>query len=355
MKNNHKKFRLILPLMAFVLFTLSGCINFSFDYGPSYSSIQKMETKCEAGDLYTCTKLGNIHAWGDWEDIDASKHYYSIACKENYMEACYQLGTKYTLALIYKKSTNLWPEDPEVGIPLIAKACAGNHAQACVTLATYYRIGRGVEKDLQQALFLYEKSCEMNPQHGSAVACGRLGDIYSKGEETEQNLARASQKYREGCNIGGQPNCVSFAELNRLDANETVSASLTRLYNSFCEAPDGEACNTLGRIFERGYGVPKDSKIAAASYKKSCDEEFYKGCFNLGRVYSEKRENPTQMAELFRKSCDGGFARGCYHLAGAYYSGTGVPKDKAQVNLLNQRACDLEAHFCRSLGLQSHE
>jgi TPR repeat protein len=156
-----------------------------------------------------------------------------------------------------------------------------------------------------------------------------------------------------------------------------------------CTRGDGEACYSLGFMYNRGLGVTEDDFRAAAYYSEACDSGDPGGCRNLSFMYegnglpkdttlatalhqreltflsqdcaagdasrcyeaglaydvedsaegsSAAKDSPSA-ASFYQKACDAGKAEGCYELAGKYESGKGVAKDDFRASDLYSKAC----------------
>ena len=93
---------------------------------------------------------------------------------------------------------------------------------------------------------------------------------------------------------------------------------------------DAEGQFFLGRAYFRGAGVPQDDTQAAAFYRKSAEQGFYKAQTNLGSLYLQGRgvkKDEAEAAKWYRKAADQGAALAEDSLGSLYIQGCGVPKD----------------------------
>ena len=81
------------------------------------------------------------------------------------------------------------------------------------------------------------------------------------------------------------------------------------LFKKACDGENMRGCYNLGLMYEKGKGVEEDFSKAAQLYIKACDGGEVRGCYNLGLMYSF-----SKAAELFKKACDGGEMNGCRSL-----------------------------------------
>lgn len=95
-------------------------------------------------------------------NLNQAKIYYKKACDLAHKDACA------FLAFAYVSQNN-----PSEAKFYFEKACNLTHNIACSSLATMYKIGEGVEQDIQKAKFYYQKSCEL----GYKNACEKLKEF----------------------------------------------------------------------------------------------------------------------------------------------------------------------------------
>jgi TPR repeat protein len=134
-----------------------------------------------------------------------------------------------TLAAILQMPLN---NNPEVvrAAQNAAQSCDQGVQRACVDLGYATRKGWGVPRNTQRADLLFRKACAANEPEG----CGYLAVGY------ERNYPK--------------------------DAAE--------LYSRACFAGQGESpsCERLAALYEQGRGVTKDLTLAAALYRRNCEQ-----------------------------------------------------------------------------------
>ena len=67
-------------------------------------------------------------------------------------------------------------------------------------------------------------------------------------------------------------------------------------------------------MYEKAEGVKKDYSKAIELYKKSCDNGYSRGCFNLGYMYEKAQgvnQDKTKAKELYKIACEGKIEFGC--------------------------------------------
>ncbi len=111
-----------------------------------------------------------------------------------------------------------------------------------------------------------------------------------------------------------------------------------------------------GHMFARGVGgVEKDTRKAAALFRKSCYRGVPLGCFELAVLHlagDGVPQDPAKAATLLNTACDGGEFGACTELGLLTYEGRGVERSPTQAATLYDRACKGdEANGCANLGL----
>ena len=93
---------------------------------------------------------------------------------------------------------------------------------------------------------------------------------------------------------------------------------------------NAEAQNTLGVMYEKGQGVPEDSKEAIMWLKRAADQGYAAARYNLGLKYDKGRGVPQDYGEAmmwYRLAADQGYADAQCNLGVMYGSGRGVSQD----------------------------
>ena len=85
-----------------------------------------------------------------------------------------------------------------VAAPHYQKAAENGHAEAQYILATMYRTGRGMSRDVDQAVLWYGRSANA----GYPLAQFTLGNIHMKGDGVPQNVSMAVKLFQEAAERG---------------------------------------------------------------------------------------------------------------------------------------------------------
>jgi TPR repeat protein len=144
-------------------------------------------------------------------------------------EAPDQLTAEDVETLIETGEEALDDEDFDEAFKCFSKAAAQGHAKAQYMLGACYELSRGVTKDFEKAMELYNKAAEQDAQYQFL-----LGEKYKNGNITPKDDAKAAEWYRKAADRG----------------------------NRMAEFALGDCCYF-------GEGVPKDLAKAVEYYRKA--------------------------------------------------------------------------------------
>ena len=102
---------------------------------------------------------------------------------------------------------------------------------------------------------------------------------------------------------------------------------------SKAEGGDSMAQCSLGMMYRKGEGVPKDAAEAAKWFRKAADQGDADAQYDLALMYRSGEGVPKDAAEAvkwYRKAADQGDAKAQFYLGGMYEKGEGVAKDDAE-------------------------
>lgn len=162
-----------------------------------------------------------------------------------------------------------------IGLP----DCSSDKGKTCFKLGMDYKLGRGVSKgrvDERLALLYFQSACDAKDYD----ACTWLGSLHDNGEAG-------------------------------LFADPVIGAAYHR---RACNQNNGDGCNRLAYMFDKGLGVPEDPEAAVRYFEKSCEKEFGLGCANVGHFYEGGRgvtKDLNKAMEFYRLACDLGEQNGC--------------------------------------------
>jgi len=214
------------------------------------------------------------------------------------------------------------------------------NAKAQQILGGMYESGKGVPKDLQQALRWYRKSADQ----GYASAQFSLGLRYQNGDGVPKDAKQAMLWYSKAASQGNgyaQVNLGVIYENGRgvpQDLEKAVS-----LYRKAAEQELALAQLFLGNMYARGHGLPKDDQQAVLWYRKAAEQGDDVAQNNLATQYATGQgvlKDDKQATYWFRKAADQGLATAQATLGSRYLYGSGVVKDEREAALWFHKAAE---------------
>ena len=114
-------------------------------------------------------------------------------------------------------------------------------------------------------------------------------------------------------------------------------------YRKAAEQGDANAQNSLGVMYYKGEGVPRDHQEAVKWYRKAAEQGHAGAQFNLGLMYHQGEgvpKNATEAVRWWRKAAEQGTASAQVNLGLMYLRGEGVPKNATEAVKWFRRAAE---------------
>lgn len=166
---------------------IAGC---GIDYMPMSSNSQISEPEILQV-KYSGTNIEKATQAYKNKDCASSMKFLNLACDDDEMQACYQLGHMYQNGKCTGANLAKAREFYE-------KGCAKDHMNSCANLSGFYKDGKGgVEQDYEKAFELAKKACE----DGIARACNNVGYFYWKGQGVDLDRTMAKEYFANACKI----------------------------------------------------------------------------------------------------------------------------------------------------------
>lgn len=165
-------------------------------------------TACEVGSAFACDQLGWSYEYGGDRGVakDPAKSadflaratkLYAAACAANDLNACAAYGGREEFGRGVAKNVN-------DAVAQYEKSCTGGDGSGCYERALVYEHGApGYPKDAAKAGDLYVKGCD----GGEDMACENGGHIYEFGQGVKSNRALAHRLYKVACDRGDSSAC----------------------------------------------------------------------------------------------------------------------------------------------------
>ena len=213
--------------------------------------------------------------------------------------------------------------------------------EAQFTLAEAFYLGRGTGKNLQQALFWYEKAA----QQGHPEAQRALGAMYVMGKGTAKAPQKAAYWYQKSAEQGLARAQTNLGILYETGVGVEKNYDNARLWYEKAAAQDYARGQTnLGRMYELGTGVEVDYKVAFHWYRKAAEQNYFRAQTNLGALYENGQgveQNYAKAMAWYTKAAEQGYARGQFYLGRMFEQGLGTERDIAQASEWYSRAAAL--------------
>lgn len=379
-----------------------------------------LERACELDRPGACRRLGRLHA--ERGDEQGAHAFFARACERGLGEACSARGELamgnddvagafgHFLAGCRGDDENSCVVAGELMayrideiIETLTRRCDDDDAEACANLATFFRIGEGVERDREYALSLLEDSCadgsdwgcaqlgglrsqmsfpfdlenppaaedmpdvievDMNAQvrnldiscqGGDAMSCYQVAQFYNHGSVVEADAERALALYDRACRLGMIQACqqrVAVLLTGEASVQRDTEGAFDYLL-TLCARGTDNYCYTVGHFVLSDESLHLDLARAYNVFRMTCLDGESNSCVSAGvlRATGEGISTDFDMAnQYYRRACDAEIAMGCANLATLYFFGQGLERDVERARELLTWACDAgEAAGCQRL------
>lgn len=208
--------------------------------------------------------------------------------------------------------------NPHKALEAVKKGCKNEGEFSCSILADYYKKGIYIEKNIDKAFSLYQKSCDSN----IAFACTNLAELLENKHDKNKanNIIDILQK---ACDLEDGAGCIFLGFMNERGleitkdinkAQELYTKGNTLNANSCVYNDDARACLFLGLSYKKGYGFEIDNKLASTWYNKACSLNNDYACTFLGELYQYGegvKKDKNKANNYFIKGCILGDPDGC--------------------------------------------
>ena len=289
----------------------------------------------ETGDAAAQDMLAHTYFYGDGvpRDKASALYWYAKAAERGDAEAQFRMGEAYDFGIAGKA------EDKAQAAQWYAKAAAQGHDKAQELLANAYMLGRGVEKNPQEAARWYGelfKKWLADAEKGNAAAQYRVAEAYELGMGTDKNEAEAVRWYKLSA---GQGNGDAQQKLgliydyggDAVDFNAELAdkwlAAAFRTYQTAAGRGDRDAQGKLVAAYRFGYGTKRDEGMATALLTQYVSWGNAQAQYELG--YELKGSDAAAALTWFEQAAGRDHAAAQYELGLAYQNGAGTAVDAA--------------------------
>lgn len=192
---------------------------------------------CENKDGFACYRLAELHQLGRGGPVNllTAATYYEQACTYEHFEGC-------------EKRAQLARDGhggPPVELEYAIKACEGRRNEMCTAAGLQLAEGRGVDRDVEHAIKIYETGCG----YGETASCVGAGDLLAA--------------------VGGK--------------GDTKARALSAYVNA-CIGHNGDGCLKVGIFLHEGIGVAPDVAKARMHFNKACEFSIPDGCSAVKQI-----------------------------------------------------------------------
>jgi TPR repeat protein len=222
-----------------------------FEFGRSLNKIAQYQDAmswyrkaAEQGYAAAQTNLGLMYSNGQGaaRNPEMARQWIAQAAAQSYPPALNAMG------VIYMSGIGVGKDDGQA-LAWFLRASTTGYAPAKKNLGLLYELGRGVDRDLYEAARLYGEAA----QHGHEEAQGRLAHVaFRIGLELERGLPGPTPAAPPGSGA--------------VKAAPPDYAPAAHWYQRAADAGSADAQFSMGCLYERGLGVPKDLVRAYAAY-----------------------------------------------------------------------------------------
>ena len=256
----------------------------------------KSFTTCERlanqGDDEALLILGFLYEWGVGveKNTDTAEKIYQRLTDKNNKEG-------FNLLARVKESQG----KKEEAIRLYQKAISLGSSSAYYNLGILYRYS----DNYINAKEMFESAIKINHSSNAMMS---LGDLYFDGLGVEQNMELAKKWYNESIQA---ENVVAITRLGMLySALENYDEAI-KYYQLAIDKGDSTAMNSMGLLYQHGFGVKRNINKSITFYQRSADNNNIAGLINLGLMYEEGLGVPQsyeKAIELYERAYQLGYA-----------------------------------------------
>ncbi|MBN9317517.1 MAG: sel1 repeat family protein [Devosia sp.] len=254
-------------------------LGLSYDYAEGVEQNQVEAARlyrraAEKGVARAMANLGSMYAEGLGldRDIVAAAAWYQRAADKGDPRAQFNLGELY-------ETGALGEVDHERAATLFRAAAGQGNAMAANALGHLTQHGSVTTPDPAAALALYRQAADQ----GLAQAQLNLGLLYEDGIGVPRDLALARQYYRQASESGNSDASARLG-LVYLRSGEADYGKAVQFTQRAADAGNPVGLDTLGHLFEHGYGVARNPDKALDSYHQAADLGYRPAADNLARL-----------------------------------------------------------------------
>ncbi len=238
----------------------------------------------------------------------------------------------------------IWREengDFKASEALYRRAAEQNDVEAILLLASRHFVGRGVEKNDEEALKWYREGAK----YADGLSMCALGTAYRYGNlGLERNDAEAAAWFRRAADVGHAKGMARLGECycEGIGVTQNIDEALN-WWRKADEKEDREASYKIGECYALGRGVEKNEAEAIKWFHKSAEQGNVAATTQLGAHYLlglGVEEDKEKGMKFLLEACEKKHRFAMLFLADCYWRGLGVETDRAEAVKRYRQAAD---------------
>lgn len=245
------------------------------------------------------------------ENLKSAARLYLTAAKQDH------LPSQYRYAVMSEEAIGI-PRDLKSAAKWYKRSADWGYKESIPKLAKFYREGLGgIEKNPKIAFNLYLKSAK----DGHIESMYVVAEMYHKGEGVEENLAEAVYWYEK---LVSEGHAEAQEKLERIISSEVLDI----LHKA--RAGDKEYEFRLGSMYLEGFKIEKNPKKALEWFERAANQNHTESQYQLALLRHKKEEvqNLDEAFKWYKRSAVAGHLQAQINLAEMHYEGSGVEKNE---------------------------
>ena len=284
--------------------------------------IEGWQQDCDDGHSEACTRAGWVYAVGldVEEDTSEAIQLFAQACQGQHFEGCTRLGRLRLLehleaSRITQAGAEVELEGLTEALQPLAVACEGGEGEACHVAGTILRPEQLRQHfGLEVVVEAFEEACRLDWSAG----CRVLAQMYRVGDGVETDVQQARDIYYDACLEHDLDACLELGRMYRQGHGIERDARRARaLFSNICPRDQTDACMEVGEMLATGDELEQDLDQAALMFNIACRYDDPRGCVQLGTMYilgQGVEQHPETGIRLLHQACMAGEEEGCRQL-----------------------------------------
>jgi TPR repeat protein len=271
-------------------------VDVDVDVDAAAGALQELAAQAGAGDLQAMHGygLGLLRGAATAQQLRSGYEWLLQAADRGHVQAQYLVGAM--------------SKDARKSARYLLLAASQGHPRAQFDIGLRYDEGRGVERDVAQAMRWYGKSLAQ----GTMAACYNLGKLWSFGGNGVTDADTPARWYQERAEEGdpvGQWVAGLCHQSGHAGAERDQDEAI-RHFRLACAQTFGPAICSLAAVYEHGLGVAQDLAEALRLYYQAANLNVPEAMFRLGCMHRDGSGIPVDGAQALawlKKATDSGW------------------------------------------------